>query len=93
MGLYFFDQYFLLHFATGILAYFWSISLMFWIIIHTLFEITENTPIGIYVINTYFTYWPGGKPYKDAFINNIGDTVAAILGWLCSYKLDLLYKN
>jgi len=28
MGKYFFDQYTILHFAVGIIAYFWNVSLL-----------------------------------------------------------------
>jgi hypothetical protein len=51
-------------------------------VIHTIFEILENTQTGIYIINNYITFWPGGKPKADTLINNLGDTVFAILGWL-----------
>ena len=47
MGSQVFDQYTYLHFAVGIIVYFWGISLENWIIIHTLFEIIENMDMGI----------------------------------------------
>ena len=62
MGLNFIDQYSYLHFASGIIAYFFDISLLYWLIIHTVFEIMENTENGIFIINKYLTFWPGGKP-------------------------------
>lgn len=83
-----FDQYSYLHFASGIIAYFWNISIIFWFILHTIFEYLENTHLGIHFINKYITFWPGGKPYADPFINNIGDTITAILGWISAYYLD-----
>lgn len=88
MGDYLLDQYTYLHFASGIIAYFWNISLVQWIILHTVFEIIENTKIGVHIINKYMIFWPGGKPKADSFINNIGDTIGAILGWLSAYGID-----
>ena len=43
MGTKLFDQYTYLHFASGIVSYFWNLSFIIWIIIHTIFEICENT--------------------------------------------------
>jgi hypothetical protein len=93
MGLRFFDQYSILHFATGIVAYFWSISLFITIVVHILFEFIENTPIGMNFINTYFIgWWPGGKTHADNLLNKTSDTIFTALGWIVSYKLDLMYK-
>ena len=88
MGKQLFDQYTYLHFATAIVAYYFNISLVYLIIIHTLFELVENTSTGIYIINNYFTFWPGGKPKPNSIINRIGDTFGAIIGWLSAFYLD-----
>ena len=88
MGKYLLDQFTLLHFSVGVIVYFWGISLPSWILLHTLFEILENTKIGRNVINKYIKFWPGGKPKADSFINNIGDTIGGVIGWLVSYYLD-----
>lgn len=93
MGFQFFDQYTYLHFAVGIIVYFWNISLLNWVIFHTVFEILENTQIGLNIINQYIVFWPGGKQKSDNIINNIGDTVGAVLGWLSAYYLDKLGNN
>ena len=95
MGLKFADQYSLLHFAVGIVLYFWNIPLVLGIILHTLFEIVENTTVGMKFINKYIIHpgyfsWPGGKDYTDAFINNIGDTVFFVIGWLLAAYLDIV---
>lgn len=58
MGKYIFDQFFLLHFASGIIAYFWGISFNNWFIIHFLFEYFENTNYGMNIINKIVTFWP-----------------------------------
>jgi len=88
MGKQLFDKYTYLHFAVGIVTYFWNISFTWMIIIHTLFEILENTPTGIYMIDKYITFWPGGKLYADSFINNIGDTIGAAVGWISAYYIS-----
>ena len=90
MGYQYFDQYTYLHFALGVVVYFWHISLINWVILHTIFEFLENTQMGMNIINKYIVFWPGGKPASDSIINNIGDTFGAILGWLSAYYLDKL---
>ena len=89
MGKNIFDQYSLLHFASGIIAYFLNIKLMTWIILHTLFEIIENNEFGMKFINTHLhSVWTGGKNYQDSFANSmIGDNFFAIIGWLISYHI------
>lgn len=94
MGHKFFDQYSLLHISVGIIMYFWNISLITGFIIHFLFEIFENTNIGMYLINKYIIYpgyfsWPGGKHKSDTILNTIGDNAFFVIGWLMAYGLDL----
>jgi hypothetical protein len=94
MGLRAFDQYSLLHFAVGILAYFWSISLFITILVHILFEFIENTPIGMNIINTYFIgWWPGGKTHPDNLLNRTSDVIFTSAGWLCASYLDRVYSH
>lgn len=90
MGVRFFDQFTYLHFAVGIIAYFWNISLVYWIVLHIIFEFVENTQIGINIINKYIVFWPGGKPKSDSIMNILGDTLGAVFGWLSAYFLDKL---
>ena len=92
MGVRLFDQYSLLHFAVGVVVYFWKIKFVPWLIIHTVFEIIDNTKSRI-KYNKYIKPWPGGKLYRDFIVNSVGDTVAAVLGWLCAYYLDKLGKK
>jgi hypothetical protein len=92
MGYSFFDQYSILHFATGIVAYFWGISLYLTVILHILFELFENTTEGMYFINKYFTMWPGGKTHADSLLNSTSDTIFTAIGWSVSYWLDKKYK-
>jgi|LakMenEpi03Aug12_release.lakeMendotaPanAssembly.Ray.scaffolds.fasta_scaffold743864_2 hypothetical protein len=94
MGTNFIDKYSLLHFASGIVAYFFNISITQWIIINILFETLENTKEGIEIINNFFIYiWPGGKNYPDTFVNIIGDITFSILGWLVASILDYYDKK
>jgi hypothetical protein len=85
MGTKLIDQYSLLHFATGIIFCFFNISLLNSFIIHTIFEISENTKAGIHFIDNYLTFWPGGKKSSDSFINSVGDTIFFLLGWIIAY--------
>tara|TARA_B100001093_G_scaffold512016_2_gene581082 strand:- start:3184 stop:3486 length:303 start_codon:yes stop_codon:yes gene_type:complete len=88
MGSKLLDQYTYLHFATGIILYYWGISLKSGLLLHTLFELFENSNLGIIFINSYFGIWPGGKPYADTLINTIGDTLGFAIGWYSAFLLD-----
>lgn len=90
MGTYFIDQYSLLHFAVGVLAYFWGFSWQLLLVGHIVFEILENTKTGMYFINTYVPFWPGGKPKADSFINIVSDNIFSIIGWFASRYADSL---
>lgn len=81
MGTEFFDEFSLLHFASGVIAQYWGISFSFWFLIHFLFEVIENTAIGVSFIDNYLVFWPGGKLAPDAIINRVGDHIFALLGW------------
>jgi hypothetical protein len=89
MGYTFADKYSLLHFATGIVARFWSIGLIALLIVHIIFEATENTKVGMNFINKYIPFWPGGKTHPDVLLNRFGDTTFTGLGWLLA---DVLFK-
>ena len=84
MGTYFTDKYSLLHFANGVIAYYWNISFILWFILHLLYEYIENTQQGIKIINK-IKLWPGGKENPDTIINNIGDQFYGMLGWIFTY--------
>ena len=90
MGSNLLDQYSYLHFAVGIIFYFWGISLKNWIVIHIFFELIENTFYGINFIDNYITWWPGGKIKSDAIINQIGDVFIGSIGWITAYYIDKL---
>ena len=88
MGNKFVDQYSYLHFASGIIAYYWGLTFTQWCIIHLSFEILENTPLCIHIIDNYVPFWPGGKLRADSIINIVGDNCAAFVGWYSAYLLD-----
>lgn len=92
MGTAFTDQYSLLHFAVGVISRYWNLSLLLLIAIHALFEALENTERGMWMINHYVPFWPGGKTHADSILNRVGDTVYAGLGWvIANVQLDF-YK-
>ena len=95
MGLILADQYSILHFSVGSVAYFWNINFITAIVLHTAFELIENTETGMQLINKYFIHpgyfsWPGGKNYADSGINMLGDTIFFALGWFISAWLDVI---
>jgi hypothetical protein len=91
MGKSLLDKYSLLHFASGIVAYFFGLSFYQWFILHMFFELVENSVRGIDTINKYFaSFWPGGKPSADKSINMVGDQISAVTGWLIGYYIDNL---
>ncbi len=85
------DNYSLLHFAAGIVAYFWGFSLSTWTLFHILFELLENTAAGMTFINTYIKLWPGGKSAPDPLVNRLGDVLSGSLGWLLAAWLSGMY--
>ena len=93
MGKQFLDQYSLLHYASGVVAYFWGLSPLTWFLSHLGFELAENTTIGMNFINHHITWWPGGKPHADTFLNIIGDNLSAAAGYWCGYYLDKAGKK
>ena len=88
MGKYFLDQFSLLHYASGVIAYFWGIPFVPFLLLHATFEFVENTAAGIDFINTNLTWWPGGKDKADAFVNIVGDNVSAMAGWYSASIVD-----
>ena len=90
MGNQFLDQYSLLHYASGVMAFHWGISPLAWFLTHAAFEFAENTVPGMKFINTHLTWWPGGKPKADSMMNILGDNLSAAAGYWCAYYLDKL---
>tara|TARA_Y100000389_G_C17233578_1_gene399402 strand:- start:403 stop:714 length:312 start_codon:yes stop_codon:yes gene_type:complete len=89
MGIKMLDQYSLLHFSVGIVFYFWNVPLLQSLMLHFLFEIVENTEMGMNIINTWFkNIWPGGKYSSDSPMNIFGDNIFFVIGWLLAKTLD-----
>jgi len=84
MGTQLTDKFSLLHFATGIIAYYWGISFITWFLIHLIYEYLENTVYGMKLINK-IKMWPGGKYRADTILNSIGDQCYALLGWIFTF--------
>ena len=89
------DQFSLLHFSVGTIAYFWNIPFFIALIIHAIFEWIENTKFGMeiiknWIINPGLFKWPGGKYQADSSINILGDNVFFAIGWITAYILDIL---
>ena len=87
------DQFTLLHFSVGVVAYFWGVGAWLLLVAHLAFEFIENTHAGVKFINTWLTLWPGGKPAPDSATNSIADTAATMVGWLVSRWLDSVSKE
>lgn len=83
------DEYSVLHFATGIISYYWGITAAWFFIIHTVFELSENTQLGMKIINS-FPFWPGGKNHADSLLNILGDTLFAMLGWFLVHSIFMI---
>ena len=93
ISVHFADEYSMLHFATGIVAYFLGVPFWMWFLLHATFEVTENSPAGIRFIRRYLLWmWPGGKggttrDTPDTPINMVGDQFFALIGWLVPFIL------
>ena len=93
MGKQLFDRFTLLHIAVGVVMFYWNISFKNTIIFHTIFELLENTDMGVKFISTHIKQWPGGKPYADSPINMLGDTIGVALGWYLAHKTKILNES
>ena len=93
MGHYFMDTFSYLHFAVGVVTYFWGITFKNLLIIHIIFELLENSQFGINFINKVIYFWPGGKQKPDTLINQFGDILFSLLGWLSALYLNKLTKK
>ena len=93
MGKLLLDQYSLLHFASGVVAYFVGIPGLEWFFAHLAFEVVENTDDGMRFINTKLKWWPGGKPRADSVTNMVGDQLSTMVGWWAASSLDSVYEG
>ena len=86
------DKYSFLHFIIGILFYVINIDFSSTFLLHTLFELFENSAKGIIFIDTYLPFWPGEKRKADSMINTISDTIINMFGWGAAKILTTVYK-
>ena len=93
MGQSFLDQYSLLHFAAGVIAYFWGMSFSLWLLINILYEIIENRPESVAILHKYGHFWPGGKKSSDSVLNSAGDIISGMAGWSFAYLIDNMGKK
>lgn len=84
MGVQFTDKFSLLHLASGIIVYYWGVSFATWFIMHAVFELVENTQVGMQFIRTIHI-WPGGKLHADSILNSVGDQWYACIGWVIAH--------
>jgi len=83
MGVKLFDKFSFLHAIWGVISYTIGIrNFIIAIILHIIFEILENSSVGIYMIR-----WPGMKPKADNSANIIGDTISFGTGWCIAYLI------
>ena len=92
MGNEFADKYSALHFGSGIVAgylmHYFGLGWRAWAVAHTVFELVENSGPGMAFINTWLKpWWPGGKDRADGWVNMVGDTVFAVLGFWFSARV------
>ena len=87
MGDSIFDKYSLLHFGSGVIARLVGIPRYWWLFLHIVFELVENSPRGIEFISTTLSWWPGGKKRPDDWINILGDNLSAFAGWAVANRL------
>ena len=90
MGEYFTDNFSILHFASGIIFYYFGISFSTSFVAHLLFEAVENQEFAMNIISKT-GLWPGGKDTADSVINSLGDQFYFSVGWMLSKYLD--YDN
>ncbi len=71
-----------MHFSVGIILYFWKVSFINTVLLHTFYEVfIDNTDLGAKFINK-IKIWTGGKKSRDTPQNSFGDTIFFIIGYL-----------
>lgn len=89
-----FDAFSLVHFGIGAVAGYIGVPLIAFVIAHQLFELYENSDMGIKFFNKKDTILFQISPMKwpiyegDSAANTAGDTLAGVLGWYVGDKLS-----
>ena len=87
------DEFSYLHLATGIIFRFFELGIFSSLVIHTAFEISENTMKGVRFIQDNLPFWPGGKPEADSVMNSVFDTVFFVVGWVLADQIIKAYRQ
>lgn len=91
MGIEIADTFSLLHFASGIIFYYWGMTLPLWILVNVVYEILENT-VMLKIIQK-IPNWPGGKNFSDSIVNSTADIVFSTLGWVFASMVDTYLES
>ena len=70
-----YDQFTYLHFASGVLFFFWKMKLQQVVVLHLLFQCVD------------FLWWKK-KFDKKFFFNFLGDNAATIIGWYSAFLVN-----
>ena len=92
----FFDQFSLLHFASGVTAYFWFhhlVSFKTFLIFMVLFELFQNSAVGMDFMNHYIPIWPKNRREPEPWVNMMSDVLFLIIGWQSAFYLDEYYRR
>lgn len=92
MGKGIFDIYTFYHFSAGLIAGVTPLSLQHWIILNIIFELIENRPLGMRMLQK-ISFWPGGKNTPDSLQNSISDIIAATIGYIVSKNVKKKLSN
>ncbi len=76
------DPYSLAHAGGGVVARSLKLSLTQTIILHTIFEVAENTYLKFHPLTRKI--FP--DPSKDTLLNSVGDTISTAIGWYLTDK-------
>nr|QBK88501.1 MAG: hypothetical protein LCMiAC01_01780 [Mimivirus LCMiAC01] len=80
MGIQFIDNYTIIHFIAGILVYYIGISYNVWLILLITFKIIEP-----YILQNKFS--------EDNELNQIGDHIFGMLGWIFAHYANKQIKS
>ena len=88
------DRYTYLHFAAGIIAYYWGFTLIEWISVHIILDIFQRTELGKKVTKFILRIWPESPDLSsESYLNILGDSTFTVLGWCSAYLLDKLLQK
>ena len=73
-------------------AFFARWSLPLWILIYICFTTFENSQFGFQLIKKYFPFYNIYKNTPNTIKTNIGDFLAAMIGWICAYLIASFLK-